>query len=96
MGPEVLQRCRLVLVPALAVDRSGTRLGQGGGWYDRALIHVRADTLVLAVCFPPEVLPPHALPYEPHDQPVDGCLTSAGVEYFRPIRVERTWPDIPE
>lgn len=34
---EELQRADLVFIPALAVDESGTRLGRGGGWYDRAL-----------------------------------------------------------
>ncbi len=37
LGPGAVAACALVVVPALAVDRSGTRLGRGGGSYDRAL-----------------------------------------------------------
>lgn len=77
-----LRRCQLVLVPALAVDRSGTRLGRGGGWYDRALQHAAPSALVLAVVYPSEVLPAGTLPRENHDQMVDGALTWSGVELF--------------
>jgi 5-formyltetrahydrofolate cyclo-ligase len=66
----------------LAVDRSGTRLGQGGGWYDRALNYADPQALILAVCFPQAVLAAGALPREAHDHPVDGVLTVEGVELF--------------
>jgi 5-formyltetrahydrofolate cyclo-ligase len=82
LGPEALAACRLVLAPALAVDRTGTRLGQGGGWYDRALAFAAPGALILAVCFDWEVWPADALPREPHDRPVDGVLSSQGVELF--------------
>ncbi|MDR2565270.1 MAG: 5-formyltetrahydrofolate cyclo-ligase [Bifidobacteriaceae bacterium] len=85
-GPRLeasaLGRCRLVLAPALAVDLGGTRLGRGGGWYDRALAHAAEGALVLAACFPWEVLPAGSLPREAHDRPVDGALTGAGVALF--------------
>ncbi|MDR2348614.1 MAG: 5-formyltetrahydrofolate cyclo-ligase, partial [Bifidobacteriaceae bacterium] len=74
--------CQLVLVPALAVDRSGVRLGQGGGWYDRALPFAQAGALILGVCFDSEVLPRATLPRQAHDRPVHGALTSAGLELF--------------
>ncbi|MDR0365652.1 MAG: 5-formyltetrahydrofolate cyclo-ligase [Bifidobacteriaceae bacterium] len=79
---EALGQCQLILVPALAVDRSGTRLGQGGGWYDRALTHRGPGALTLAVCYPHEVLPGGVLPRETHDLMVDGALTARGVELF--------------
>ncbi|MDR2253840.1 MAG: hypothetical protein LBD97_08310 [Bifidobacteriaceae bacterium] len=82
VGPTALGECQLVLVPALAVDRSGTRLGRGGGWYDRALAHAAPEALVLGVCFPSELLPAGTLPHEPHDLPVHGALTSEGVVLF--------------
>jgi 5-formyltetrahydrofolate cyclo-ligase len=80
LGPEALAGCQLVLAPALAVDLSGTRLGQGGGWYDQALRFAAPGALVLAVCFPAEVLPPGTLPREAHDVAVHGALTSCGVQ----------------
>lgn len=75
-----LANCDLVLVPALAVDHAGHRLGRGAGYYDRALTGL--DVLACAVVFDDELVP--ALPYEPHDHPVDLVLTPAGV--FRPDR----------
>ena len=77
----------LLLVPALAVDESGTRLGQGGGYYDRLLAELaeRATTgqaggsapemLVAAVVHDDELLPARAIPREAHDQPVAAALT---------------------
>jgi 5-formyltetrahydrofolate cyclo-ligase len=64
----------LVLAPALAVDRAGRRLGQGGGSYDRALPRARAP--VIAMVFYDEVL--DEVPAEPHDRLVDGALTPGG------------------
>lgn len=80
LGREALSSCVLVLVPALAVDRTGTRLGQGGGSYDRALarLGVRGRPLVLAVVHDDEVLP-SVLPREAHDVRVDGALTPSGL-----------------
>jgi 5-formyltetrahydrofolate cyclo-ligase len=77
-----LGACQLILAPALAVDRSGTRLGQGGGWYDRALRWAAPGALILAVCFPDEILPAGTLPREAHDVPAHGALTGRGVELF--------------
>lgn len=84
LPPEALGEAGLVIVPTLAVDRSGTRLGRGGGWYDRALGHRAPDAPVIAVCWPWELLDADAdpLPREPHDLPVDGALTPDGVTMF--------------
>jgi 5-formyltetrahydrofolate cyclo-ligase len=82
LGPEALAEADLVLIPALAVDRSGTRLGQGGGWYDRVLGFVTSETPILAVVFSDEILPADTLPREPHDLPVSGALTPNGLEWF--------------
>ncbi len=80
LGPDVIATADLVLVPALAVDRSGQRLGQGGGSYDRAL--VRATAPVVAVVFGDEVL--ETLPTEMHDRSVDGVLTpDRGLRWLR-------------
>jgi 5-formyltetrahydrofolate cyclo-ligase len=82
LPPAALRACRLILAPALAVDRSGTRLGRGGGWYDRALAEADRGALILAVCFPWEVLPSKTLPREPHDLSVDGAATANSLIRF--------------
>jgi 5-formyltetrahydrofolate cyclo-ligase len=58
----------LVLVPALAVDHSGLRLGRGGGSYDRALARVGAQVPTVALLYDPELL--DRVPGGPHDQRV--------------------------
>lgn len=73
LGTAAVASADLVLVPALAVDHDGHRLGRGGGYYDRALPLLPAGTQVLAVVYDEEVL--DAVPVEPHDSPVGGALT---------------------
>lgn len=70
----------VVLVPALAVDRSGVRLGKGGGWYDRALQSLTAPKV--AVVYDNEIFPAHTLPKESHDVNMDGVVTPSGFELF--------------
>ncbi len=74
---------KLVLAPALAVDRSGTRLGQGGGYYDRLLDDLDGRLPVLAVVHDEEVLDAYALPAEAHDRPVSGAVTPTRLLRFR-------------
>jgi 5-formyltetrahydrofolate cyclo-ligase len=73
LGVAALAEVDVVLVPALAVDAEGRRLGQGAGCYDRALQHVPASTPVLAVVFDDDRLT-DPLPEEPHDRRVDGVI----------------------
>jgi 5-formyltetrahydrofolate cyclo-ligase len=80
LGLDTITGADVILVPALAVDLSGHRLGRGGGSYDRALTRVRPGQTVLAVVHDHEVL--DAVPFEPHDRIVDGALTPSGVRYF--------------
>ena len=83
LGRDAVGDCALVVVPALAVDRRGTRLGRGGGSYDRAL--VRARGLVVAPLHDGELV--DALPAEPHDRPVDAVVLPAeGLVRLRPER----------
>lgn len=77
LGVDAITSAEIVLVPALAVDSAGTRLGRGGGSYDRALARVRPGVPVIAVLYPGELVP--VLPAEPHDRPVTGVLTPAGL-----------------
>ena len=75
LGAESLKEADLIVIPALAASADGTRLGQGGGWYDRALTHRSPGTPVVAVIFDDEVLQAGIIPAEPHDVPVDGIVT---------------------
>ncbi|HTC69985.1 MAG TPA: 5-formyltetrahydrofolate cyclo-ligase [Acidothermaceae bacterium] len=81
LGVDAIASADLVLVPALAVDRSGRRLGRGGGSYDRALARVTPGQTVLAVVHDDEIL--DAVPFDDHDRPVDGALTPTAVLWFR-------------
>ncbi len=78
LGPDALQRAAVVVVPALAVDGRGTRLGQGGGSYDRALARAADDALVVALLHDGELVG-EDLPAEPHDRPVDVVVTPTAV-----------------
>jgi 5-formyltetrahydrofolate cyclo-ligase len=71
LGPDALATCDLVLVPALLVDRTGTRLGKGGGCYDRAL--PRTAGLTVALLADDELV--DELPAEPHDVRVRAVAT---------------------
>lgn len=73
LGRDAIARAAIVFVPAHGVDRSGTRIGQGKGCYDRAL--PRTDAMVVAVVHPWEVLD-EKLPREPHDRPVDAAIAA--------------------
>lgn len=73
---ETLAEAAAVLVPALAVDRSGVRLGRGGGFYDRALVHRNPRARLIAVIRDDELL--DALPHKPHDVPMTHALTPGG------------------
>ncbi|MCT0247425.1 5-formyltetrahydrofolate cyclo-ligase [Synechococcus sp. CS-205] len=74
----------LLLVPALALDRRGFRLGYGGGWFDR----LRADPpwrSVPALIVAPFSCVVERLPVEPWDVPFDGWLSEKGIEWLQPV-----------
>ncbi len=75
-----LAEADVVLVPALAVDTSGARLGHGGGWYDRVLEHTRPGVPIIALVFPDEIYDAarYPLPQEDHDRPIDAVATTSG------------------
>ena len=75
LGSDALAGADLILIPALAASEDGTRLGQGGGWYDRALTHRSPGAPVVAVIFDDEVVEAGIIPAEPHDVPVDAIVT---------------------
>ena len=63
----------MVLVPALAVDRNGVRLGRGRGFYDRSLPNRDRRARLIAVVRDEELV--DELPAEPHDVPMTHALT---------------------
>ena len=84
-GAGALAEADVVVAPALAVDTSGARLGQGGGWYDRALEHARPGTPVIAMVFEEEVYDAASrpVPREAHDRLVDAVATPDGWRWLR-------------
>ncbi|WP_439155685.1 5-formyltetrahydrofolate cyclo-ligase [Yoonia sp.] len=73
MQPEI------VIVPLVAFDRRGGRLGYGGGFYDRTLELLRSRRPTLAIGFAYAAQEDSALPLEPTDQPLDLIVTEQGV-----------------
>ena len=67
-GPGTVARADVVLVPAMAVDVSGKRLGRGGGSYDRALARVGGQVPTIGLIYDDELVP--SVPAEPHDRAV--------------------------
>ncbi|MEU0179857.1 5-formyltetrahydrofolate cyclo-ligase [Streptomyces sp. NPDC006207] len=83
LGPAAVTGADAVLLPGLAVDGRGLRLGRGGGSYDRVL--ARLDTAgvtpaLVVLLYAHEVL--DRVPDEPHDRPVDAVVTPEGVRRF--------------
>ena len=73
LGAEAVASAGTVLVPALAVDRRGVRLGRGGGYYDRSLVLAAPGAALVAVVRDSEVVA--ELPAEPHDVLMTAALT---------------------
>lgn len=73
LGARAVGEADLVLLPALAVDRRGVRLGRGAGYYDRSLVFTTRDTRLVAVIRDTELV--DRLPAEPHDVRMTGVLT---------------------
>ena len=66
----------VVLVPGMAFTAEGSRLGRGGGFYDRFLRTLPKSSVRIGVCFSAQIMP--VLPTERHDEPVSFLLTEAG------------------
>lgn len=81
LGPGAVASADAVLCPAVAVDRTGMRLGRGGGSYDRALGRVPVGTFVCALLYDDEVV--DRVPAAPHDRPVTAVVTPQGITRFR-------------
>ncbi|MFC3850220.1 5-formyltetrahydrofolate cyclo-ligase [Corynebacterium hansenii] len=72
LGPTAIADAGIVLVPGVAADRSGMRMGRGAGYYDRSLAHATGRLAV--ILHPNEVV--EAVPHDAHDLPVDAIITA--------------------
>lgn len=84
LGPDAVTRADVVLLPGVAVDGRGLRLGRGGGSYDRVLARLAAAgarPALLVLLYDREVVA--RVPAEPHDRPVDAVVTPSAVRRFR-------------
>ncbi|MEC4015267.1 5-formyltetrahydrofolate cyclo-ligase [Streptomyces sp. H27-D2] len=85
LGPDAVLAADAVLLPGLAVDERGMRLGRGGGSYDRVLARLAAagaDPALVVLLYANEVVA--RVPEEPHDHPVHAVVTPEGVRRFAP------------
>lgn len=78
LGLEAVATADVVLTPGLAVDRTGMRMGRGGGCYDRALGRVPVGTFTCTLLYDDEVLD-QEVPAAAHDRRVSAVATPAGV-----------------
>ncbi|HTT70920.1 MAG TPA: 5-formyltetrahydrofolate cyclo-ligase [Anaeromyxobacteraceae bacterium] len=90
-APLALEELDLVLVPGVAFDLEGGRLGRGRGYYDALLASLSPRTRRWGLLFEVQLVP--RVPREPHDRPLDGLVTEArsvqcgaGRPARRPIR----------
>ncbi|MEJ2028616.1 MAG: 5-formyltetrahydrofolate cyclo-ligase [Maritimibacter sp.] len=72
----------VLIVPLVAFDRAGNRLGYGGGFYDRTLEKLRALRPTIAIGYAYGAQEAGSLPLEPTDQPLDAIVTEAEVLRF--------------
>ncbi|MFD7083437.1 5-formyltetrahydrofolate cyclo-ligase [Streptomyces sp. NPDC059918] len=83
LGPDAVTGADAVLLPGLAVDGRGMRLGRGGGSYDRVLARLAragAHPALVVLLYDEEVVA--RVPEEPHDHPVQAVATPSGVVRF--------------
>ncbi len=81
LGPEAAAEADVLLIPAMAVDRTGLRLGRGRGYYDATLARLGPQSLVVALVHDDELF--DRVPAEPHDRRVHAVLTPTRKLFFR-------------
>lgn len=74
----------VILMPLLGFDRTGTRLGYGGGYYDRTLMRLGRRPRLIGLAFACQGL--DQVPRAPHDVPLDAVVTEAGVSQFQGVQ----------
>ena len=80
LGVDAIARADVVVTPGLAVDRTGMRLGRGGGSFDRAIARVPLGTPVITLLYDDELLA--MVPSGPLDRRVSAVVTPSGVTWF--------------
>ena len=84
-GPEAaILDPTLMLMPLAAFDGQGNRIGYGAGYYDRAIAKLRDKGIhprLIGIAFDCQQV--EAVPFEPHDVPLDAILTESGLRRFR-------------
>jgi 5-formyltetrahydrofolate cyclo-ligase len=71
----------IIIMPLLGFDSAGTRLGYGGGYYDRTLVRLVKKPRLIGLAFAAQELA--SVPREPHDVPLDMVITERGAQIFR-------------
>lgn len=79
-GAFAASRIDMIIVPGLGFDRSGLRLGRGGGFYDRYLSSAGMHAVKCAVAFECQVLA--EVPHDQHDQTIDMLVTDKNILRF--------------
>jgi 5-formyltetrahydrofolate cyclo-ligase len=70
----------VIVVPLLGFDKDGTRLGYGGGYYDRTLADMAKKPRLVGFAFAAQELA--SVPREPHDRPLEAIVTELGIRHF--------------
>jgi 5-formyltetrahydrofolate cyclo-ligase len=70
----------VIIMPLLGFDKRGTRLGYGGGYYDRTLERLSKRPRLVGIAFSAQEL--EDIPREPHDVPLDTIVTELGARHF--------------
>jgi 5-formyltetrahydrofolate cyclo-ligase len=73
----------LILMPLLGFDKHGTRLGYGGGYYDRTLAHLQKRPRLVGFAFARQEV--DHIPRQAHDVPLDAIVTELGVRVFAKV-----------
>ncbi len=77
-SPEInIKNIDVVIVPAVAYDINGFRLGYGGGFYDRFLENIREDAVTIGIAFDLQIF--DEVPKEPHDAQLDYIITESRI-----------------
>lgn len=83
LDPRAITQEKVLFIPALSIDRSGNRLGQGGGWYDHVLENAAPDACICGIVYNHEYADAEdVLPTAGHDKKVNAVITPAGLLYL--------------